>query len=118
MNCFFNTGFEFKVKNTYEILMFGGTGHGKGERPYQEWTRRDIPFLQIMLSALERNLQISVPIQLIRFESSLEGTWELQQFLETELKHKDSQLSSQYIFGCLLLHQLLYCFELIALYDV
>lgn len=119
--CFFNTGFEYKflfaIQSSYDITMFGGSGHATGERPYQEWTRKDIPFITVMLSALERNLQISVPFQANTFDSSLKGTWDCSQILRERIKDKDPQLYAQYMLGCLILHQLLYTPELIALYE-
>ena len=116
MGCyaFFNTGLDYTfitgIQQIQDILEFGGKEHIQATEPgvsdMISWTPRDLPVILQELTALAKELEVSLP-NFSGYDCTLGGTYNLKNFLGDSLD-LDYILSYRYLLGCIIYHQLLY----------
>lgn len=126
---FFNTGFEYKFsfarQPSEDILRFGGTGNigsikydpAYGLQPFHQWTSYHKEYIERQLETLSYHLNIEL-IDFESFDKSQKGTYKLLHSLWATIGEGNDELSSRYILGCLIYHQLLYTEELTCTYEL
>ena len=118
---FFNTGMEYKfafaIQGSEDITMFGG--RRSGDLCWTWSAEKDLPIVKAALDYLHLLLGGQEPIDVEKYEMSVNGTCNLQHAILNSFDGTQSEciLVHRYALGCLIFHQLLYQAELTVEYE-